>query len=132
MKVHFEFGTRQSENMTLTFTCLPKLVNMQTDLVYPSYTRTVPKSLEGPQPRLLALPGTRMVLGFAFSKDIEEAGIDWGDGNPPQRLDVTGRFATVELVQGPTPRRRASCKSAIATASRCRPRSRSTSPSWRT
>ena len=36
---------RKTEEMTLVFTTPPALVNMQTELVYPSYTRQPPRSL---------------------------------------------------------------------------------------
>jgi len=97
--VHFEFGNRQSGEVTVVFTTPPVLVNMQTELVYPSYTRLLPRSLEGVQQRLVGLPGTRMVLGFTFSKELEEASLAWvGEDAPPLRLETTGRFATVELL----------------------------------
>jgi hypothetical protein len=97
---YFEFGNRRSEEMTLIFAHLPMLVNMQTELVYPAYTRLLPRSLEGIQPRLVGLPGTRMVLGFTFSKELEEASLDWDEGADvkPLHLEVSGRFATVEYL----------------------------------
>ena len=99
MVFHFEFGGRQSEDVTLVFTTPPALVNMQTELIYPAYTRVMPRSLEGVQQRLVGLPGTRMVLGFTFSKEIEEAELRWvGEDASPLRLETSGRFATVELL----------------------------------
>jgi hypothetical protein len=96
---HFEFGRRSSDEVTLVFATPPTLVNMQTELVYPAYTRMLPRSLEGVQQRLAGLPRTRMTLGFTFSKEIEEAALSWvGEDAPPLRLDTSGRFATVELL----------------------------------
>ena len=99
MVFHFEFGRRQSEDVTLVFTTPPALVNMQTELIYPAYTRVMPRSLEGVQQRLTGLPGTRMLLGFTFSKEIEGAELRWvGEDASPLRLETSGRFATVELL----------------------------------
>ena len=93
----FQVGERESEDVTLIFTTAPVLVNMQTELFYPSYTRLPPRSLESVQQRLLALPGTRITLGFTFSKDLESATITWEDGTPLP-LEVVGRYATVSLL----------------------------------
>jgi hypothetical protein len=95
--VHFEFGSRTTAEATLVFALPPTLVNMQTELVYPPYTRLLPRSLESVQSRLLGLPGTRMTLGFTFSKDLESAVITWDDGTALP-LEVVGRYATVSLM----------------------------------
>lgn len=95
--IHFEFGDRRTPDMTLIFTLPPTLVNMQTELVYPLYTRLLPRSLEGVQSRLLGLPGTRMTLGFTFSKELASAELTWDDGQKLP-LETTGRFATVSLL----------------------------------
>jgi len=96
---HFEFGQRASEPVVLVFTTPPTLVNMQTELNYPVYTRLLPRSLEGVQQRLVGLSGTRMILGFTFSKDLEDAALTWvGEDLKPQGLDISGRFAMVELL----------------------------------
>jgi hypothetical protein len=105
----FEFGNRRSDELAVIFSRLPLLVNMQTELVYPAYTRLLPRSLEGIQPRLVGLPGTRMVLGFTFSKELEEASLVWeGEDARPLRLETSGRFATVEYLH--QRRRRATLK----------------------
>ncbi len=93
----FEVGDRKSEDVTLIFTSPPVLVNMQTELVYPTYTRLPPRSLESVQQRLLALPGTRITLGFTFSKELDSATITWDDGSTLP-LEVVGRYATVSLL----------------------------------
>lgn len=95
--LHFEFGDRRTEDVTLIFTLPPTLVNMQTELVYPPYTRLLPRSLEGVQQRLLGLPGTRMTLGFTFSKELAAAELTWDDGQKLP-LETTGRFATASLL----------------------------------
>jgi hypothetical protein len=95
--IRFQFGEQQSDPITLVFTTPPSLVNMQTELIYPPYTRLLPRSLEGVQQRLLGLPGTRMTLGFTFSKDLASAEIAWDDGQTLP-LETTGRFATVNLM----------------------------------
>jgi hypothetical protein len=93
----FEIGERKTDDVTLIFTTPPTLVNMQTELVYPAYTRLPPRSLESVQQRLLALSGTRITLGFTFSKELETAAITWDDGsNLP--LEIVGRYATVSLL----------------------------------
>jgi hypothetical protein len=94
----FELGDKKSEDVTLIFTSPPVLVNMQTELVYPPYTRQPPRSLENIQQRLLALPGTRITLGFTFSKELQSATIQW-DNKTELPLEVVGRYATVSLVQ---------------------------------
>jgi hypothetical protein len=96
-KLHFEFGERKTEGLDLIFTTRPSLANMQTELVYPSYTRMLPRTLEGIQQRLLALTGTRISLGFTLSKELESAVITWEDGEELP-LEVLGRFATVSLM----------------------------------
>jgi hypothetical protein len=70
---------------------------MQTEIIAPAYTGQLPRSLEGVQQRLLGLPGTRLSLGFTFSKDLEAAEITWDDGQTLP-LEVTGRFVTAGLV----------------------------------
>jgi hypothetical protein len=98
-RLHFEFGDRRSDELHLVFTTPPALVNMQTELIYPAYTRLLPRSLDGIQQRLLGLPGTRMTLGFTFSKELEEASFTWeGEDAPRLPLEVVGRFATVSLL----------------------------------
>ncbi|MDA0839942.1 MAG: hypothetical protein O3B01_10285 [Planctomycetota bacterium] len=96
-KLHFEFGERKTDGLDLIFTTRPSLVNMQTELIYPAYTRMLPRTLEGIQQRLLALTGTRITLGFTLSKDLESAVITWEDGEELP-LEVLGRFATVSLM----------------------------------
>jgi hypothetical protein len=99
IRFHFMLGGRPSEEVTVIFTTLPTLVNMQTELVYPTYTRLLPRSLEGIQQRLLALPGTRITLGFTFSKDLQDASLTWvGEDAAPTPLDVVGRFATLTFM----------------------------------
>jgi hypothetical protein len=66
-------------------------------MIAPAYTGQLPRSLEGVQQRLLGLPGTRLSLGFTFSKDLESAEITWDDGQTLP-LEVTGRFVTAGLV----------------------------------
>ena len=83
------------------FTTPPTLVNMQTELIYPGYTGLLPRPLEGIQQRLLGLPGTRMTLGFTFSKDLESATITWDDGQELPLEDV-GRFASTGLIHNQT------------------------------
>lgn len=93
-KLKFEFGDRETDSLAMIFTTPPTLVNMQTEVVPPSYTRLMPRTLEGIQQRLLGLPGTGMTLGFTFSKDIESAAITWDDGEVLP-LEVLGRFASI-------------------------------------
>jgi hypothetical protein len=95
--VYFEFNDRNTEQATLVFATPPVLVNMQTELVYPPYTRLLPRSLESVQTRLLGLPGTRMTLGFTFTKDLESAVLTWDDGQVLP-LETVGRYATVSLM----------------------------------
>ena len=95
--LHFEFGQRRTKEIKLIFTTAPSLVNMQTELVYPAYTGMLPRPLEGVQQRLLGLPGTRMTLGFTFSKDLESASLTWEDGQELP-LETLGRFASIGLV----------------------------------
>ncbi len=94
----FEVGDKKSDNVTLTFAAPPALVNMQTELVYPPYTNLPPRPLENVQQRLLALPGTRITLGFTFSKELESATFTWDD-KKEHTLEVVGRYATISLEQ---------------------------------
>ncbi|MDP6503580.1 MAG: hypothetical protein QF886_08200 [Planctomycetota bacterium] len=96
-RLHFEFGERKTGVLDLIFTTRPSLVNMQTELVYPNYTRMLPRTLEGIQQRLLALTGTRIGLGFTLSKELDFAIITWEDGEELP-LEVLGRFSTVSLM----------------------------------
>ncbi len=93
----FQFGQRETPPIHLVFTTSPTLVNMQTELAYPGYTGLLPRPMEGIQQRLLGLPGTRMTLGFTFSKDLESATITWDDGQELP-LETVGRFASTNLV----------------------------------
>ena len=97
-RLHFEFGDSRTEDVQLVFTTPPTLVNMQTELSYPAYTRLLPRSLEGMQQRLLGLPGTRMTLGFTFSKELQEAYFTWEGDETRLPLEVVGRYATVNLL----------------------------------
>ena len=99
--LHFEFGGRQTDEITLVFTTRPALVNMQTELIYPAYTRLLPRTLEGVQPRLLGLPGTRITLAFTFSKELGSATIAWDDG-ATLPLETLGRFASISLLHNRT------------------------------
>ncbi len=96
--VTFEFADRQSETLNFVFTTNPILENMQVELIYPSYTRQLPKSLEGIIQRIVGLIGTRVTFGFTFSKDISRAAIRWDDGAEDLNLDVVGRFASISLI----------------------------------
>lgn len=96
-----EFGERRTEAMTVVFTTMPALVNMQTELVYPTYTRQLPRTLEGVQPRILGLEGTRITLGFTFSKELESAQLAWDDGSTLP-LDTVGRYASISMVHNRT------------------------------
>lgn len=99
MHLRFDLAGRRTEEITLVFTNPPTLVNMQTELVYPAYTRLLPRSLDGVQQRLLALAGTQITLGFTFSKELQEAVLIWeGEDAPPLPLSVVGRYATVNLL----------------------------------
>jgi hypothetical protein len=95
--MRFEFGERVTDEMLVVFANPPALENMQTELVYPPYTRMLPRSLEGVQQRLFALKGTRITLGFTFSKELKRATFSWDDGTE-LTLDVTGRFASTSFV----------------------------------
>jgi len=97
-KVTFEFAEQQSETLNFVFTTNPILENMQVELIYPSYTRQLPKSLEGIIQRVVGLTGTRVTFGFTFSKDISRATITWDDGSEDLDLDVVGRFASISLI----------------------------------
>jgi hypothetical protein len=96
-RLAFRFGDRQTEEMELIFADLPALVNMQTELIYPSYTRMLPRTLDGVQTRVLGLEGTRMSLGFTFSKELRSATIRWDDGSDLP-LEVLGRYASISLI----------------------------------
>lgn len=95
--MHFRFGDRTSEGIQLTFSDYPVVENMQTELVYPAYTRMLPRSLEGVQSRLHALRNTKITLGFTFSKQLQRAKLVWEDGEELP-LDVTGRYASTTFV----------------------------------
>jgi len=95
--LHFEFGRRRSGEVHLIFSDRPVLENMQTELVYPAYTRLLPRNLEGVQERLFALAGTRVTLGFTFSKELAAAKLTWDDGEELP-LEVVGRFASTAIV----------------------------------
>jgi len=100
--LHFEFGERKSEEVVLVFANAPVLENMQTELVYPSYTRMVPRTLDGIQTRLFGLKGTTITLGFTFSKDLESAKFVWVeddqlDAPRELNLETAGRFASTSL-----------------------------------
>jgi hypothetical protein len=96
-RMHFEFGRRRSDEVVLVFADRPILENMQTELVYPAYTRILPRNLEGVQERIFALAGTRITLGFTFSKELVSAVLTWDDGTELP-LEVVGRFASVSLI----------------------------------
>jgi hypothetical protein len=93
----FEFGTRRTAEIRLLFTARPVLVNMQTELIYPAYTRLLPRTLEGIQTRIVGLAGTRVTLGLTYSKTLESAVITWDDGETLP-LEVVGRFASTSLL----------------------------------
>ncbi len=93
----FAFGGRRLPARQIIFTAQPELLNMQAELIYPAYTRMVPRQLEGIQTRLAALPGTRVTLGFTFSKPLASAQFVWDDGETLP-LEVVGRFASVSLM----------------------------------
>jgi len=97
-RVHFEFGDRKTREVVLVFTNAPLLENMQSELIYPAYTRMLPKPLEGVQDHFYALPKTRIVLGFTFSKPLKSAWFEWDDGSDAQQLDVSGRFASTSIL----------------------------------
>ena len=94
--LHFEFGGRRSDDIVVIFADDPVLENMQTELVYPRYTRMLPRSLEGVQDRILALAGTEVRLGFTFSKELKRAAFAWDDGQQTA-LEVRGRYAYTQL-----------------------------------
>ena len=102
-RVHFEFGRRKSGEVRLVFADRPALENMQTELVYPPYTRMLPRTLEGMQERLFALAGTRITLGFTFSKALARASLTFDDGEELP-LETVGRFASTAIVHS-RPRR---------------------------
>lgn len=95
--VRVEFGRRRTGDVNLVFATVPVLVNMQTELIYPVYTRMLPRTLEGVQGRIMALAGTRLTLGFTFTKTIDSATITWDDGEKLP-LDVVGRFASSTIM----------------------------------
>jgi len=97
VRMRFAFGNRLTEEMNLVFAAAPVIENMQVELVYPAYTRLVPKETEGIQDRITALAGTRVSLGFSFSKTLASAVLTFDDGERIP-LDVVGRFASVSLV----------------------------------
>jgi len=94
----FAFANKKTEAVKIVFTSNPVLENMQVELIYPTYTRLLPKSLEGIQPRIVGLTGTRVSFGFSFSKEISRATFTWDDGSEPLDLDVLGRFASISLI----------------------------------
>jgi hypothetical protein len=105
--LHFEFGVgarpaaaRRSKEIVVVFADFPVLENMQTELVYPVYTRMLPRTLEGVQKRLYGLAGTKMRLGFTFSKPLRWARFTWleAGGVRELNLDVDGRYAHTALV----------------------------------
>lgn len=103
--LHFEFRKRKTAPMGLVFADYPVLENMQTELVYPAYTRMLPKPLEGVQNRLYCLEGTKITLGFTFSKELESARIVWDeDEQGALPLDVVGRFASTSIMHTRTRR----------------------------
>jgi hypothetical protein len=99
-RIRFVFGKRITEETHLVFATAPVIENMQTDLVYPLYTRLVSKTIEGVQDRITALPGTRVSLGFTFSKPVNSAVLTFDDGGTKEivPLDVMGRFASLSLM----------------------------------
>ena len=96
-RLRFVFGKRRSEDIHVIFTLPPVLVNMQTEMIYPAYTRLLPKDFEGIQERLTGLVGTKITMGFTFTKDLEWGTLTWDNGEKIP-LDVVGRFATVSLI----------------------------------
>jgi hypothetical protein len=96
-RLQFDFGRRRSEELAVIFALPPALVNAQTELIYPTYTRLLPKDLEGLQDRLTALAGTKITMGFTFTKSIEQAALTWDSGERVP-LFVGGRFASLELI----------------------------------
>ena len=65
-RIRFAFGKRVTDEMKLVFTTAPMIENMQVELVYPLYTRLVPKETEGLVDRITALAGTRVNLGLSL------------------------------------------------------------------
>ncbi|OPZ27640.1 MAG: hypothetical protein BWZ02_01570 [Lentisphaerae bacterium ADurb.BinA184] len=96
-RVRFEFAKRISETVEVVFANPPVLEDMQAELVYPPYTRMLPRTVEGVQTRLFGLPGTRMTIGLTFSKTLSVATLTFDDGGE-LALDVVGRFASTSLV----------------------------------
>jgi hypothetical protein len=96
-RIRFAFGKRTTDAMKLVFTTSPMIENMQVELVYPVYTRLVPKETEGIVDRITALAGTRVNLGFVFSKPLKSAVLTFDDKTRIP-LDVVGRFASVSFV----------------------------------
>jgi hypothetical protein len=96
-RIRFVFGKRTTEEMNLVFTTTPMIESMQAELVYPLYTRLVPKEMEGILDRITALTGTRVNLGFVFSKPLRSAVLTFED-KTRMPLDVVGRFASVSFV----------------------------------
>jgi hypothetical protein len=96
-EVRFRFGRRVTAPMHLVFTTPPVIENMQTELTFPAYTRMVPKELEGVVDRITALPGTRVSMGFTFSKPLASAALTYDDGERVP-LDVAGRFASISFL----------------------------------
>ena len=100
-RLRFQFGERESGEITLVFSNAPLLENMQSEIIYPSYTRMLPRSLEGIQDRFFGLPNTKITLGFTFSKDLKAAEFTWDNGEKLP-LDVAGRFASTTIVHSQT------------------------------
>lgn len=96
-RIRFAFGKRTTEEMKLVFTTTPMIENMQVELVYPIYTRQVPRETEGIVDRITALSGTRVNMGFVFSKALKSAVLTFDD-KTRMPLDVVGRFASVSFV----------------------------------
>ncbi|HUW31141.1 MAG TPA: hypothetical protein VM223_05965 [Planctomycetota bacterium] len=99
--LRFRFGERTSQHVLVVFASAPMLDNMQSELMYPAYTRMLPKSLEGIQDHFFGLPNTKITLGFTFTKDLRSAIFTWDDGEELP-LDVTGRFASTTIVHSQT------------------------------
>jgi hypothetical protein len=99
-RIRFAFGNRITAPMQLTFTTSPMIENMQVELVYPLYTRLMPKEIEGVVDRITALGGTRVNLGYVFNKALKSAVLTFEDGTNSMRmpLDVVGRFASISFV----------------------------------
>jgi hypothetical protein len=99
-RIRFAFGNRVTEPMLLTFTTSPMIENMQVELVYPRYTRLMPNEIEGVVDRVTAIGGTRVNLGYVFTKPLKSAVLTFEDGTNSMRmpLDVVARFASVSFV----------------------------------